>query len=482
MNIPAMGQSLSTLLQIECDTELIGLTCNATGLPVWPLIRVPVLRTIMSDWLFKSASLSSLGQNASFAKFARGAAISAIHNLGYKASPQRNILIQSTGLGNYSRDGLIHDRLVGHFTEALPVQTVVYQDKPKNSFQDKYSFNPILHKSPRNIINKLYSKLSINSSHRSLARQVIGRAVENALVRFDYKFASDRVLSLSNSLASHLAVLPYASETYASWFSKHGFKLLLKEDACYGGSAISIIHAARLCGMVVAEYQHGAISKGHDGYNVADTLATSHSFKAVLPDYLLTYGNWWSDQTNMPIQKIAVGNPHLTETLGSLGSVSHNRNQILILGDGIETNLYLNLASKVLDMVRTKGMQVVFRPHPFEREKVKSMLLPKGVKLDTHPDIYTSLNESCVVISELSTGLFEAVGLVKKVLLWETDKSRFAFPEIPFMSFSTVDELESILDDKYPVDKKGSTIATNELWEPNWKQNYLRFVEGVVGQ
>jgi hypothetical protein len=255
---------------------------------------------------------------------------------------------------------------------------------------------------------------------------------------------------------------------------------LLKEDACYGGSAISIIHAARLCGMVVAEYQHGAISKGHDGYNVADALATSHSFKAVLPDYLLTYGNWWSNQTNMPVQKIAIGNPHLTETLGSLGQISHRRNQVLVLGDGIETNLYLNLAGKILNIVKEKGLAVVFRPHPFERDKVKSSTLPEGVHLDSHPDIYTSLKKTSVVISELSTGLFEAVGLVDKVLLWETDKSRFAFPEIPFKSFSTMDELELILNDKDSFHMESHTDSVNELWEPNWKQNYLRFIEGVV--
>ena len=482
MNTPVLGQSLSTLLQIENDNELIGLTCTSTGLPVWPLIRVPVLRTIMSDWLFKSASLSSIGQNVNFAKLAKGAAISAIHNLGYTANPQRNILIQNTGLGNYYQDGLVHDRLVGYFTAALPIRTVVYQDKPKDSFQDKYSFNPILHKSPRNIINNLYSKLAVKDNHRQLARRVVNRAAENASSRLGYEFASDRILGLTNSLAGHLAVLPYASDAYANWFSKQGFRLLLKEDACYGGAAISIIHAARLCGMVVAEYQHGAISKGHDGYNVAEALATSHSFKAVLPDYLLTYGNWWSNQTNMPVRKIAIGNPHLTETLGSLGPVSHKRSQVLILGDGIETTLYLNLAKQVSHMVRAQGMQVVFRPHPFEREKVKSLLLPEGVQLDTHSDIYASLSESCVVISELSTGLFEATGLVEKVLLWETDKSRFAFPEIPFMSFSTMDELESILNDKHSVEKESSTVPPNELWEPNWKQNYLCFVEGVVGQ
>lgn len=482
MNTSGMGQSLSILLQIEDDTELIELTCPATGVPVWPLIRVPVLRTIMSDWLFKSTPLSSLGSNVNYIKLARNAVISSIHNIGYKKDSQRNILIQSTGLGNYCHDGLVHDRLVGHFAEALPDQIVVYQDKPKNSFQEKYSFNPILHKSPRNIINKLYSRLAIKNSHRNLACRAIGRAAENASKKFGYEFSSDRVQSLTNSLASHLAVLPFASETYANWFSKHRFKLLLKEDACYGGSAISIIHAARLCGMVVAEYQHGAISKGHDGYNVTNALATSHSFKAVLPDYLLTYGNWWSNQTNMPVQKIAIGNPHLTETLGSLGPVSHKRSQVLILGDGIETTLYLNLASLVSHMVRAQGMQVVFRPHPFEREKVNSLIFPDGVRLDSHEDIYSSLKESSVVISELSTGLFEAVGLVDKVLLWETDKSRFAFPEIPFKSFSTMAELELIINDRDSLQKDSPTVHASDLWEPNWRRNFLRFVEGVVKQ
>jgi hypothetical protein len=482
MNISALDQSLSTLLQIEDDEELIGISCPSTGLLVWPLVRVQVLRTIMSDWLFKSASLSSLSSNVSFINLAKKAAISSIHNFGYRQDYERNVLIQSTGLGNYSRDGLIHDRLVGYFTEALPGQTLVYQDKPKDSFHQRYSFNPMLHKSPRNIINKLYSKLVIKNSHSTLARRVINRAAENAAAQFDYKFSSDRLKSLSNSLATHLAVLPYASETYANWFSKNRFKLLLKEDACYGGSAIPIIHAARLCGMVVAEYQHGAISKGHDAYNVSEILATSHSFKTILPDYLLTYGNWWSKQTNMPIQKISIGNPHLTESLKSLGSISLVRNQVLILGDGIETDLYFNLASDVLNIVNKQGMSVVFRPHPFERYKVNSSTLPKGVQLDNNPDIYSSLKESSVVISELSTGLFEAVGLVDKVLLWKTDKSQFAFPEIPFDSFSTIDELKLILSDKDSLHAKSLSITANELWEPNWKQNYLRFVEGALRQ
>jgi hypothetical protein len=292
----------------------------------------------------------------------------------------------------------------------------------------------------------------------------------------------DQVQSLINSLASRISLLPFATDAYANWFSKRGFKLLLKEDACYGGNGVPVIYAAKLNKIPVAEYQHGAISKGHDGYNVADALLVNTSFHKVLPDYLLTYGKWWSNQTNMPIKKIPIGNPHLTESTTGLAQANKCKDMILILGDGIETNLYLELASHIYGFVQNQGLTVAFRPHPFERDRVRSMQLPRGVVLDTQSDIYPSLIKSRVVISELSTGLFEAVGLSDMVLLWDTDKSRFAFPEIPFKSFSTIDELETLLKNDTPYDVGSNSIPASELWEPNWKQNYLRFVEGVIGQ
>lgn len=482
MTMPTSSQSLSVLLQIEDDVELISFTCQSTGLMIWPLIRIQVLRVIMSKWLFSSIPISFGMSKINFTNLAKAGAISAIHNFGYKPDPHRNILIQSTGTGNYLHHGVIHDRLVGYFAAALREQSVVYQDKPKSDFRQKYSLSPIVHKTPRNLVNKIISRLKSSNSHHSLAQKVINRAAENASSKFGYNFTTDELESLCAALVEKLAVLPYASDTYANWFSKHAFKLLLKEDACYGGSAISVIHAARLCGMVVAEYQHGVISKGHDAYNVADALAAFHPFKAVLPDFLLTYGDWWSSQSNMPVQKISIGNPHLTETLKSLGPTNHNRKQVLILGDGIETSLYLSLARDVLDVVHNQGMSVVFRPHPLEREKVNSLMLPDGVQLDSNPDIYRSLKETSVVISELSTGLFEAIGLVDKVLLWSTKKSRFAFPEIPFPSFSSVDELRLALSDQNCDQNIKLTSLESQLWQPNWKQNYLRFVAGVVSE
>ena len=475
-----MTKNFASLLQIENDRELIEYICPNTRIPVWALIRVSFMRTIMSDWLFNSVPMWSVNENLNYMKMAKNVVISAIHNYGYQINYERKILIQSTGIGNYTKNGIVHDRLAGYFAEILPKQTLVYQDKPKENFQDKYSFNPVLHNNPRNIINKLYSKIAIKSSQRNLACSVVERAAENAFFRLGYKFSSNKILNLSNALAGQLALLPYSSDAYANWFSKQRFRLLLKEDACYGGVGISIMHAARLNGMVIAEYQHGAILKGHDAYNVDNTLAECEGFRNVLPDYLLTYGDWWSKQTNMPVKKITIGNPHLTESLIKSNLVVNKKNQILVLGDGIDTKLLLNLSSKILEIVKSKGMTVVFRPHPFERNKVKLQLMPKGVQLDTNSDIYQSMRESRVLIAEFSTGLFEAVGLVDKILIWETEKAKFAFVEIPFKSFTTMDELEFILYNSIEEKNELKNIKNSELWEPNWKQNYINFIEGVI--
>jgi hypothetical protein len=480
MNIPLPYKNLAVLLQVENDNDLLEYSCPETGLPVWPLIRVQVLRAIMSDWLFNSTSLLSFSKNRNFRKLAKDTALSAIHNFTNNVDRHRDILIQSTGLGNYVNEGITRDRLVGYFSEVMPERTIVYQDKPKEHLRQRYSFEPIMYSKPRSTIHNIYSRLVVNTKHKELARHVIERVTRNAIERLDYTFKSDLTQSLINSLSKHIASLPFVTDAYASWFSKCGFKLMLKEDACYGGKGVPVIYAAKLNNIPVAEYQHGAISRGHDAYNVADALLVNTTFHKVLPDYLLTYGNWWSKQTNLPIKKIAIGNPHLTESTSRIMRSSMPRNNVLILGDGIETDLYLELASRCYSFLENQGLSVVFRPHPLERDRVRTMELPRGVILDDQPDVYPSFMESRVVISELSTGLFEAVGLSDVVLLWETEKSKFAFPEIPFKSFSTFDELETILNFDRTYTEDSISIPDSELWEPNWKQNYNDFVESIV--
>ena len=82
-----------------------------------------------------------------------------------------------------------------------------------------------------------------------------------------------------------------------------GARLLIKEEACYGGAdnACAIL-AARNLGMVSAEYQHGAVSSGHNAYNFAPAISSAKSYRKTLPDYFLAYGSWWAAQINAPVK------------------------------------------------------------------------------------------------------------------------------------------------------------------------------------
>ena len=62
-----------------------------------------------------------------------------------------------------------------------------------------------------------------------------------------------------------------------------------------------------------------------------------------LPKHFLSYGKWWDQYLSLPLNKIAIGNPHRDSQLSRLTPLK-NKTDILVLGDGIETEMYLELA------------------------------------------------------------------------------------------------------------------------------------------
>lgn len=482
MNPEKQNYTLQQLLVLEDDEALLQYSCPGTTLPAWPLIRTQFIRTLMSDLLYSSAPLNTTSAKRGLLQVTSYLARCQLHNWMHRNSFSAEICFFTTGLGNFSKNHVTHERLAGYFAGCYPQQSTLYQAQGDWTWWQNCHFEGIVHATPFNTYLHLMGRLRVTASERKLASAIIEHASRNTFNALGYQLATGQKDSLKLALARQLAAFPISANYHANWFARHNTRLMFKEGACYGARAIAIVHAARMAGVATAEYQHGAIAKGHDGYNVAPTLAASPLFRQTLPDYLLTYGNWWSQQTNMPVHKLAIGNPHLTESLKQFSAGTGPSKHVLVLGDGIETQLYLELAANIHTIVGKYGYSTLFRPHPLERERIKTLAMPAGVVLDSNGDIYTSLQQVSAVVSELSTGLFEAVGLVDKVLLWETDKSRFAFPELPFSSFSSMQELEMLLscDDVFSGGSP-STIQTHELWQPDWEANYRNFVENIIG-
>jgi hypothetical protein len=262
---------------------------------------------------------------------------------------------------------------------------------------------------------------------------------------------------------------------YQGMLARTGATLLMKEEGCYGQSSV-FNHTAHDMGVVTAEYQHGVISKGHDAYNIAPALGLNEQYRRTLPTYLLTYGSWWGEQTNMPVTPVTIGNPYRSEHVANLRRQSARRGDILVLGDGIQTQFYLELSDRIAAGLGGKA-SVVFRPHPLERDRMNEKSLLKNfnrVCIDRCPDIYESFATADSVVSEVSSGLFEAVGLVEQIFVLDTPRSRFSLPDHPFESFADAGDLIARISDQ--ASGRSNIVEPESVWASGWQANYRSFL------
>lgn len=475
---------LENILQIEDTNELMSICCPDTGIPMWVTVRHALLSFALGDYLYKSSVVNMGGRISSGSKFKALSVISKSCAYNFYKAPDYNknypILIMSTGARLLIKEGKYFNSLCDHFVQSKPDYTYTIEDLFGWSWPFPREYKQMLIHTPLRVEGELKGRIRA-SRYRESARALVDLVNQRAKNLLDWNIGEDRCKWLENRCAIGSASLLPRYQKFLKIFKKMGARLLIKEEACYGGADnAAAILAARHLGIITAEYQHGAISSGHLAYNFARTVSANQDYRKILPDYFFVYGSWWGGQINAPVQKITIGNPHRSEILAVDGSKNTEIRRILILGDGLETAVYLALCEK-LSVALGSTSKVVFRPHPLERSKVLADY-PKGsvgnILVDSNQDIYSSFQEASAVVSEVSTGLFEAIGLVPKVFIWDTPKARFSYPAHPFQRFSDVSELARLILDESAGFVNSQQI--DSIWAPNWKSNYLEFIEKVI--
>lgn len=469
---------LQNILAVEDDSTFLDFKCPETQFLLWPLIRQEFIQSIISDLVYKNAPLISLSQKRDYPKAASTLLKAQCHNLMHRHTPNK-VLLMASGAGLILKDGKWFNRLSDYFALSYLNETLVLEDFfhwnwPSNRVNKKVIYN-----APFQVQTALLGKLKLKSSDSALGKEIVRHFKTRAKDILNWDLKSADCLVFENRMARKIAELPVRKKMYESFLSKNNIKVAIKEEGCYGHSGIFNATAKEM-GIVVAEYQHGAINAGHDAYNIAPKLLLSDEYQRTLPQHFLSYGEWWHQYLKLPIQKIAIGNPHRSSQISSLPAPL-NKSDILVLGDGVETELYLDLAiylSKNLTQ-----WKVVFRPHPLERKKLQSLLTSKSaskVAIDVNLDIYQSFCNAHVVINEVSTGLFEAVGLVDRVLIWDTPKSRFYYPNHPFAAFTNAEDL------LYKIIEGNTGLITDKeahsVWKDGWEKNYKNFLSKTVNQ
>jgi hypothetical protein len=467
---------MDKILNLENNPELLEFTCPSTGVLAWPTIRMESIRMIMSDLLYKSQPLLDMYRKISLIRTCKMLLRATAHNI--ITQPKKSqVLIYCTGAGQFERNGYSFNRYTGYFSASLDENTWSIEGQPCITWPLPRTNGQLSFSTPTMALMRILSLISVSSIQKNIAAELVGTTEARARDLLGWEMGSERKKWLVRLCSRQLALYPLRRRYLERWLRLVRPRLLLVEEGCYGHMAI-INATAHENGVPVAEFQHGMVSRGHDGYNIAPFLAASEAYRHTLPDYFLSYGSWWNAQFNAPVGKVIIGNPHRTALLEQSMPPWSGRRNILVLGDGIETELYLQFCHELAKLL-SDSYCVIFRPHPLERHRILGMREPvsEGFTIDHVSDIYLSLAEAHAVIAEVSTGLFDAVGLVDRIFVWNTAKSRFSLPEHPFSSFHSAPDLARKLLD-FHGDGPPS-VDPEEIWASDWQPRFKGFIDGV---
>ncbi len=457
------GERLQDLLELENDPAFLELACPSTGVLAWPAIRNDVFRLLLGDRIYGTAPIIDLDRRPSLRQVATGAIRSAAHNLHHP--PQRaDVLIVATGAGLLPRDGRSFNQYIDLFAAELGDRAWTMEGLFADAWPDRPRWNRRLGFLAVDRLRVAFRmRTSISPAHRALASRLVDLVTERGRDRFGWRVDESRRAGLRAAGARRLAAYPVRARLAERLLEQTQARTVLLEEACYSHLAV-FNSIARDRGVHVAEFQHGMITRGHDAYNVHPLLQDSPAYRRAQPGSILTYGEWWNSQFNAPIDtRVAIGNPYRSDMLARWRPAAV-RDLVLVLGDGVETGMYLDLCRKLAATV-PESVHVTFRPHPQERARV-ARVRGEPFAIDKEPDLYHSFARAAVVVGEASTAIYEAVGLIPRVCVWDTPKSRFYLGDHPFGRFAAPHELADLLATAGTGEVR-EEIA-NAIWATDW--------------
>jgi hypothetical protein len=468
--------SIRDLLCVEDDPAVPRIVCPTTAIPLWSQGRTVFLRFIIADLFYQSAMPGRLDQSAGRVQAARTLARSIAGNMRTLASgrARRPILIKGDAVSDRWDGAAWRNPLADAFGEATPGSATMLYDH----YEWRWPFprrndTMALFMAPFQTRHAIIGAIKADSHHYELAGNLVEIVADRAAKALGWEIGAKRREWLIRYLARKAAALPYKYRDYGALFDRLGTRLLLLSEGCYGQHA-AMIRAARDRGILTAEYAHGAITEGHDAYNFASSVRMNAGYRQTLPDALLSYGRWWETQTNAPVEMVTIGNP--ARSVAPDPEDAAGRRDVLILSDGIDFPEYLELARYVRGRADAIGLRTVLRPHPIEREPVRQQYGGSidGISLEADGTIFDAFKTAKVVVSEVSTGLFDAHGLVDHIWVLTTPKSKFTMPRHPFQAIENLNELDRCLAGLATAMPEPSDSAS--IWEPEWKWNYLQFL------
>lgn len=465
---------------LECES-ILSVRKRPEDIPYWFLIRNSVLRAFIGRDIYQSSG--AFYGHPTNRKYYIFECIVHFVRTSWKLLSRRkkHILIFPSEAGFYcARSGILKNRYIDEFINADPNisylvlgSTLGISKGAMVGFPHNYVSMSLIE-----FLIKIWGYI-FRSIHMKTARSFIEEINNRHYELFGSSLNSLEINSVAKQLAGRLASQRIESAYYRMLLNFFKPIALLYEEGHYQHRVI-LTRVASEMGVKSIEYQHGLIHHNHDAYNFSEAITADDAYASLLPEVLLTYGPYWHQFCNTPSELISIGNPHRETRISEYRkqNVESSINHILVIGDGIDTERYLKLSSELSEVMGMQG-KVIFRPHPMERNSIDPLIYKykNSFEIDQNEEIYNTLITVDTVVSEMSTVLFEAIGIVKNVISIAGCKSGSYYTNIPFESVNCASDIAKLLLGESAQTSKN---IQNDFWMAGWKINYQLFVKQIV--
>lgn len=233
----------------------------------------------------------------------------------------------------------------------------------------------------------------------------------------------------------------------------------------------SMVLACRNRRIITAELQHGLNSMYHVNYHYCDYILNNIDCSRMLPDYYLTFGEYWSSIVKIPQKCSVIG--YAKPVIKDM--VPYN-NKILFCAD-IDFDRYIDFLDKIIQKL---DIEIYFRFHPRysskkQRDKFKKYFKYSNFFEANEKDLSFYMKDCRYVIADGSTVCYEALFMRRCVFSFESKSSIKTeinkLPDVYWINNS--DDFINLWNER----DKLQTKCHDEFFSLNYKQNYVKFLK-----
>ena len=453
--------------QFEADSGAFDLRID--GVPIWERIRHPVFQRIRQANGFDRAHHDGEDGWKTYAKIGRLCARNLVFRNPFFAA-ERDIAFVGHPRRKQESDGTWWDIYCDPIHEATDFDSV--------HFEADHRFS---HRTPAKTPNLRYLDLV-----------EYGSTIQRKLGRYDVPLTSadrSRLEELGREIDSRFdATVDLVNRTeyvLEDRRAKRGLyrRILERVDpdllvvvVSYGKE--TLIEVCQSLDIPVAELQHGIIHPYHFGYSFRGERT-----KTTFPDYLLTFGEFWTRDVPLPIpdhRVVPVGYPYLEQRVSAYQDVERQQ-QILFISQGTVGESLSKFAVRVAEDSRIDH-DVVYKLHPGEYGRWRD-LYPWLVDADVdvvegdNPPLYELFAGSVAQVGFNSTALFEGLAFDLSTYIYDCAP----VPEMQsLINGGAMQSVESVTELHVSIsDDNTSSIGTEDLFTSGSLANVRRNMEAI---